>query len=126
MTIFLIILLLLAIMINILISNSKNENFVATPDKLIYLYNTDRLCPNCRDFTNIWSSIENEVNANPFYYTFNTIKYNIDTDTEGRTIANDNRINTAPAILYKKGDLYKIYKEKSKDMTAILEWARKD
>lgn len=124
MTIFIILLLILAIIINIIITNSKNENFITTPDKLIYLYNTEKYCPNCKEFDNTWTSIENEVNANPFYYKFITIKYNIDSDNQGYKIAKDNKINTPPAIVYSSGENYKIYKEKSKDMSSILEWAR--
>ena len=43
MTIFLILLMILAIIINVIISNSINENFETTPDKLIYLYDTNNL-----------------------------------------------------------------------------------
>lgn len=124
MTIFLILLLLVAIIINIIISNSNNENFSINPDKLIYLYNSISNCPICKDFDNTWSSIENEVKANPFYYNFITIKYNIDSDSQGTKIAKDNKINTAPSIVYISGDENKIYKGRSADMKSILEWAR--
>jgi len=124
MKILIIIILILAILINIIISNNYYEGF-ATPDKLIYLYNTDILCPNCKDFNGTWTSIVNEVSANPFYYKFLTEKYNLDTESQGQTIARENKINTPPAIIYKSGDNYRIYTEKSKDMTTILEWARR-
>jgi hypothetical protein len=125
MIFFVILLLIFILIINIIISNSKNENFGADPNKLIYLYNSDSLCIKCKDFNNTWSSIENEVNANPFYYNFITVKYNIDDDSKGQSIAKDNKINTPPAIIYKSDNSYKIYKDKSKDMTSILEWAAK-
>jgi len=124
MTIFLIFLLILAIIINIIISNSINENFATSPDKLIYLFNTERNCPSCKDFDNTWVTIENEVKANPFFYKFITDKYNIENDSQGIKIAKDNKINTPPAIIYISGDNYKIYKEKSTDMSSILDWAR--
>jgi hypothetical protein len=125
MIFFIILLLLIVLIINIIISNSKNENFGSEPNRLIYLYNSDSLCTKCKDFNNTWSSIENEVNANPFYYNFVTAKYNIDDESKGQSIAKDNKINTPPAIIYKSDNNYKIYKDKSKDMTSILEWAAK-
>lgn len=124
MIIFFIFLLILAIIINIIISNSINETFTTIPDKLIYLYNTNSICPICKEFDNTWNAIENEVKANPFYYNFTTIKYNIDSDSQGTKIAKDNKINTTPSIVYVSGDEYKIYKERLADMKSILEWAR--
>lgn len=123
--IILILILIISVFINILLSSHNKEGFNVVPDKLIYLFNTDTACPTCSTFNNTWTSIVNEVSANPFYYKFLTEKYNITTDTQGQTIARDNKINTPPAIVYKSGDNYKIYTDKSKDMTAILEWARK-
>ena len=123
--IILILILIFSVFINILISSHNKESFNVVPDKLIYLFNTDTACPICSTFNNTWISIVNEVSANPFYYKFLTEKYNIVTDTQGQTIARDNKINTPPAIVYKSGDNYKIYTDKSKDMSAILEWARK-
>ena len=123
MIIFLILLLLLAITINIIIANSKNEEFSTIPDKLIYLYNND--CSNCKSFNNIWNNIENEVKANPYLYNFNTYKYNMDNEPQGIKIARDNKINNPPEIVYVSGDNYKIYKEKSKDLISILNWAKK-
>lgn len=123
--IILILILIISVFINILISSHNKESFNVVPDKLIYLFNTDTTCPICSNFNNTWISIVNEVSANPFYYKFLTEKYNIVTDTQGQTIARDNKINTPPAIVYKSGDNYKIYTDKSKDMSAILEWARK-
>lgn len=118
-------LLIILIIINIIISNSKNdENFITEPDKLIYLYNDDTICPNCKIFKDTWDTIENEVKANPFYYKFATLKYNIETDENGILLAKDNKINTSPALIFKSGDKYKIYKDKSSDSTTILEWAR--
>ena len=116
--------MILAIIINIIITNSINESFSTTPDKLIYLYNKGKYCPSCKNFDNIWASIENEVKVNPFFYKFITEKYNIDNDSQGIKIAKDNKINTPPAIVYLSGDVYKIYKEKSTDMSFILDWAR--
>ena len=55
MIIFFILLLILAIIINIIITNSINENFANSPDKLIYLYSSD--CPNCKNFSNTWITI---------------------------------------------------------------------
>ena len=122
MTIFIILLLIVSIIINIIIFNSKNENFATNPDKLIYLYSTE--CTNCKIFNDTWTTIENEVKSNPFFYKFNTNKYNIDTDQIGIKIAKDNKINTPPEIVYSSGENYKIYKEKSTDMSSILEWAK--
>jgi hypothetical protein len=122
MIIFFILLLILAIIINIIITNSINENFANSPDKLVYLYSNN--CPNCRNFNNTWITIENEVKANPFYYKFNTHKYNIDFESDGMKIARDNKINNPPEIIYISGDKYKIYKEKSTDMETILNWAK--
>jgi hypothetical protein len=123
-TLFLIIfILVIAIFINIIISNIYNEGF-AVPDELIYLFDNDRICPNCIGFRDTWTSIENEVKTKPFFYKFITNKYNITDDSIGRTLSRDNRINTAPAIIFKSGDSYTIYKGKSADMNSILEWAR--
>lgn len=121
----LILLLLIIIIINIIISNSENEDFATEPDKLIYLFDKDSVCPNCQDFNTIWSNIENQVKNNYLYYKFITIKYNMDTDKDGQTIAKDNKINTPPAIVYKSGKNYYVYVNKSKEIFDILEWARK-
>jgi len=123
-TLFIIIfVLVIAIFINIIISNIYNEGF-AVPDELIYLYDDNKICPNCIGFNDTWISIETEVRNKPFYYKFITNKYNINNDTIGRNLSKDNRINTPPAILFKSGDTYTIYKGKSADMNSILEWAR--
>jgi hypothetical protein len=125
MTIFLILLMILAIIINVIISNSINENFETTADKLIYLYDTNKVCSNCEFFNNTWNYIENEVKNKPFFYNFITIKYNINTDTEGKKIAKDNKITTPPAIIFVKNDNYKIYRDQATDATTILDWVKK-
>jgi len=125
MTIFLILLMILAIIINVIISNSINENFETTPDKLIYLYDTNKVCPNCEFFNNTWNYIENEVKNKPFFYNFITLKYNINTETEGKKIAKENKITTPPTVIFVKNDNYKIYREESTDARTILEWVNK-
>ncbi len=117
--------MILAIIINVIISNSINENFETTADKLIYLYDTNKVCSNCEFFNNTWNYIENEVKNKPFFYNFITIKYNINTDTEGKKIAKDNKITTPPAIIFVKNDNYKIYRDQATDATTILDWVKK-
>jgi hypothetical protein len=123
MIIFFILLLILAIIINIIITNSVNENFSNSPDKLIYLFSNE--CPNCKNFNDTWITIENEVKANPFYYNFITYKYNMEFDSQGIILARDNKLNTPPEIIYISGEKYNIYKEKSTDMESVLNWAKK-
>jgi len=124
MIFFVILLLIFILIINIIISNSKNENFGADPNKLIYLNDIDAVCAGCKDFNPLWTNIENEVKNNYLYYNFITTKYNIDTDKDGKAIATAGKINTPPAIVFKRNDKYTTYSNKSKDINVILEWAR--
>ncbi len=116
--------MIIVLIINIILSNSKNENFDVEPNKLIYLYDTDSKCPNCKNFKEIWNNIKKEVNKEYLYYNFITEEYNIDTDKEGKEIAKINKINTPPEIVFKTNDIYTIYSNKSKEVKNILDWAQ--
>jgi len=76
----LILLFVLSIIINVIISSTINENFETNikPDQLIYLTNTDTLCPICATFNETWKQIEKTVSESYFKYNFVTVKYNID------------------------------------------------
>ncbi len=126
MIVLLILLLIIVLLINIILSNSINEHFdFGDPNNLIYLYDTDNICPSCKDINTTWTNIETEVPLRPLYYNLQTKKYKI-TEKDGKTIANENKINSAPAIILKLGNdnSYKIYNEKTQDMSSILTWAR--
>jgi thioredoxin-related protein len=119
----LILLFVLSIIINVIISSTINENFETNikPDQLIYLTNTDTLCPICATFNETWKQIEKTVSESYFKYNFVTVKYNID-DTQGKAIASANKINTPPAIILKRGDSYNMYNGSATDAKSILLW----
>lgn len=105
---FLIFILILTIIVNTMISNFYNEDFLdIPPNKLIFLYDSnDKNCPQCKNIkNNIWPEIEKKALNAPFTYKYRTESYDINKDTEGINLRNLLKINTSPSIIFKKSKL---------------------
>lgn len=101
----------------IVYSSYRNEKFTNPESKLVYLYMSG--CVHCKDFDNEWVKIEDD-NENKEKYNIKVDK--LDLNEKGKSIAADNKINYAPAIILLKSDGTNIIYEGKRTKDEIYKW----